>query len=32
MARLQADIPNYTDATAIIQMSEIELEHLGGVG
>jgi len=29
MERLQGDIPNYTDVEAIIQMSEIELEHPG---
>lgn len=29
MERLQGDIPNYTDAQAIIQISEIEIEHSG---
>lgn len=27
MERLQADMPNYTDVTSIIQVSEIVLEH-----
>jgi uncharacterized protein (TIGR02118 family) len=30
MAQLQGDIANYTDATAIIQMSEIAIDHAGG--
>jgi uncharacterized protein (TIGR02118 family) len=29
MERLQGDIPNYTNVEAIIQLSEIEIEHAG---
>ena len=32
MQQLQGDIPNYTDAAAIIQMSEIAIDHVGGAG